>query len=300
MKICKKCLKEFESSNNPEKYCSQECRSKTCKTCLKPFDVVYRLTKYCSKECRFGIKTHCKDCKEPLTDNNKHFYKKLTFGCYPVCKKCKFDQGLKSRTKRGVYKERYCKNCNKKIEKLAAGISCSIECEINFFSEELQNGCIKWNGQKTIKKGRKDTQGRPVITKDGKTTGVRQILINKHKLYELEKKFVTTSCKFPLCVNYKHFVLAKNFINKESKTREGLIEKVREKYEKFGWSQNEIMKQFKMSPHTVSNIIKNKTYSGIQLKNNSEYDICINCSKQHDNLGSQYCSTQCAIEYLNK
>ena len=55
-KVCPTCGKEFETSHNSQKYCSQDCWKTTvkkiCEYCGKEFVTTYRNKKTCSPECQ--------------------------------------------------------------------------------------------------------------------------------------------------------------------------------------------------------------------------------------------------------
>ena len=82
-----------------------------------------------------------------------------------------------------------------------------------------------------------------------------------------------------------------------------MVQEIREKAEK-GWSSRELSNHFgNIDRSTISKVISRKLWPDLRTEEEiavENYDICINCSKKHDNLGSQYCSTKCMNEWINK
>lgn len=74
-----------------------------------------------------------------------------------------------------------------------------------------------------------------------------------------------------------------------------IIKDILLKKNEHNWETINISKHYQIDPKSIRNILKLDWFSEIE-----NYDICANCSKQHDNLGSQYCSTQCMTQYLTK
>ena len=239
---------------------------------------------------------NCKKCKAPLTEKNIEKYSSTRKGFRSTCKYCKNEYKREKRSSSLVMVN--CKTCEKSFKFNGKKDFCNIDCKIKHYSTQECNGCITWNSC---------FFPTPHISWGNKNRSLRKILALEAGVIIPLGQAVFMSCNNNKCINTNHFELRKtldeNISVHKRKIKKDIMNEITEKYEQYKWPISDIATHYSLSSVIVGNFIRRKYYKEINLDSDKEtenYDICINCSKQHDNLGSQYCSTACMNEYLTK
>ena len=242
---------------------------------------------------------NCTKCNALITHENMR-KKKNKQGLLVILTRCKHCNNARERKRLGI-QDRNCLFCKKILINVNGATKyCSIDHYVSAKYTINDDGCWKWIGS--------TSHNQPVFTKNRINTSARRHLFKSLIDQNLTDYILLVSCKENLCVNPYHLkkmttteycILVNRNRRKLSKKE---VNEIIDKSVNLRWSSVDIAKEYNISDNMINNILKGKSYADIYSSNQEveNYDICSNCSKQHDNLGSQYCSTACMNEYLTK
>ncbi len=135
--------------------------------------------------------------------------------------------------------------------------------------------------------------------KNRKTSARKVIYSNKGNLIP-KGHLLYTLCKINTCVNPDHLYTSPV---KNSKVSPDKIIEIRHKRFSLNWKYRDIAEVYNIAEGVARNIALGISHSHIKEGMPQEEDFnttCNNCSKNHDNIGADYCSVQCMQEYLTK
>ena len=261
------------------------------------------------------INRKCTHCNNILTKQNAvtKCTKKRGNTFLAVCKICNHLASQKENSKR-IMQLNCCICGNNTVKsKYPTLRTCSDECRFKEQYKYVENGCYLWTGVLSHK------LPRFYIRSTSKSINAQKYAfwMNQPNVLTLEQLLkgtfsATNKCGNVFCVNADHIFIQLSAIKtakSQSKLNYQQLSDLKYKYFTENWSYGDLSKHFNLSKPCVAKIISDKrsinfdaSFDDTPTSNKERLLLhtCLNCLKNHDNIGSEYCSTQCMQEYLLK
>lgn len=249
----------------------------------------------------------CLTCNKEITEENMKKTKQVKDGVYAHCYPCYIDNYRRNYSRR---KDPKCIICGIECWGVGAGRTntCSKLCKFKSHYKKDKNGCWIWQfiSKSSGKYRHKDTGS---FDYRGTSQSPRQASYELFKEKITSNSIIRADCNNFRCVNPDHLKistqseLAKEIRDKYlkdvpryTKVTQELINKAAEKYFIHKWSLTEIATELNISRDLISKMCKiYNSHKKKDIKN-----ICMNCTNEHDNTESEFCSPSCMQEFLLK